>query len=197
MRARSQPWAVDGLLALGGGRALRARRRRRPDDDRRHGSAQRDQGNLVPRCMLSFAGANPASTRLQGRDRDRGHVPGRDRDLPAARSGDDRRSDPAVAVEVLSPSTETHDRIRKWREYQTIASLEHFVPGTHLCVKCAEEAERLPPQEPWPRPPPHLRRCPWPNCGKPTEIRENRTTGQRFVGCTGFPRCRWTTDLPG
>ena len=26
---------------------------------------------------------------------------------------------------------------------------------------------------------------------------ENRTTGERFVGCTGYPRCRWTKDLPG
>ena len=40
---------------------------------------------------------------------------------------DDRVPDPAVVVEVLSPTTETHDRIRKWRQYQTIASLRHFV----------------------------------------------------------------------
>jgi Uma2 family endonuclease len=40
---------------------------------------------------------------------------------------DDRVPDPTVVVEVLSPTTETHDRIRKWREYQTIASLRHFV----------------------------------------------------------------------
>ena len=40
---------------------------------------------------------------------------------------DDRLRDPTVVVEVLSPTTETHDRIRKWREYQTIASLQHFV----------------------------------------------------------------------
>lgn len=39
---------------------------------------------------------------------------------------DDRLPDPTV-VEVLSPTTETHDRIRKWREYRTIASLQHFV----------------------------------------------------------------------
>ena len=26
---------------------------------------------------------------------------------------------------------------------------------------------------------------------------ENATTGERFVGCTGYPRCRWTKDLPG
>ena len=40
---------------------------------------------------------------------------------------DDRVPDPTVVVEVLSPTTETHDRIRKWREYQEIASLKHFV----------------------------------------------------------------------
>jgi Uma2 family endonuclease len=40
---------------------------------------------------------------------------------------DDRVADPTVVVEVLSPTTETHDRIRKWRQYQTIASLRHFV----------------------------------------------------------------------
>jgi ssDNA-binding Zn-finger/Zn-ribbon topoisomerase 1 len=26
---------------------------------------------------------------------------------------------------------------------------------------------------------------------------ENRTTGERLVGCTGYPRCRSTKDLPG
>jgi Uma2 family endonuclease len=40
---------------------------------------------------------------------------------------DDRVPDPTVIVEVLSPTTETHDRIRKWREYQRIASLQHVV----------------------------------------------------------------------
>ena len=40
---------------------------------------------------------------------------------------DDRVPDPTVVVEVLSPTTETHDRIRKWREYQSIAVLQHFV----------------------------------------------------------------------
>lgn len=40
---------------------------------------------------------------------------------------DDRVPDPTVVVEVLSPTTERHDRIRKWRQYQTIASLQHFV----------------------------------------------------------------------
>ena len=40
---------------------------------------------------------------------------------------DDRVSDPTVVVEVLSPTTERHDRIAKWREYQKIGSLRHFI----------------------------------------------------------------------
>jgi Uma2 family endonuclease len=40
---------------------------------------------------------------------------------------DDRLLDPTVIVELLSPSTENHDRVRKWREYQTISALRHFV----------------------------------------------------------------------
>lgn len=40
---------------------------------------------------------------------------------------DDRVADPTVVVEVLSPTTERHDRIAKWREYQRIGSLRHFV----------------------------------------------------------------------
>lgn len=40
---------------------------------------------------------------------------------------DDRVHEPTVVVEVLSPTTERHDRIAKWREYQRIGSLRHFV----------------------------------------------------------------------
>lgn len=40
---------------------------------------------------------------------------------------DDRVNQPSVVIEVLSPSTETHDRVRTWRNYQSIPSLEHFV----------------------------------------------------------------------
>jgi Uma2 family endonuclease len=40
---------------------------------------------------------------------------------------DDRVPEPTVVVEVLSPTTERHDRIAKWREYQRIGSLQHFV----------------------------------------------------------------------
>jgi Uma2 family endonuclease len=47
---------------------------------------------------------------------------------------DDRVPDPTVVVEVLSPTTERHDRIAKWREYQRIGSLQNFV--------LVEQAER-------------------------------------------------------
>jgi len=40
---------------------------------------------------------------------------------------DDRVHEPTVVVEVLSPTTERHDRIAKWREYQRIKSLRHFM----------------------------------------------------------------------
>lgn len=40
---------------------------------------------------------------------------------------DDRVSDPTIVVEVLSPTTERHDPIAKWREYQKIDSLQHFI----------------------------------------------------------------------
>ena len=40
---------------------------------------------------------------------------------------DDRLSDPTAVVEVLSPASETFDRIYKWREYKRIASLRHYV----------------------------------------------------------------------
>ena len=40
---------------------------------------------------------------------------------------DDRLSDPVAAVEVISPASETFDQIYKWREYQSIASLRHYV----------------------------------------------------------------------
>lgn len=47
---------------------------------------------------------------------------------------DDRVRQPTVVVEVLSPTTQRHDRIAKWREYQKIESLRHFV--------LVEQAER-------------------------------------------------------
>jgi Uma2 family endonuclease len=40
---------------------------------------------------------------------------------------DDRLPDPTVVVEVLSPGSETFDRIYKWRGYQRIASLRHYI----------------------------------------------------------------------
>lgn len=33
---------------------------------------------------------------------------------------------------------------------------------------------------------------PCPRCGRPTVQRRNRTTGETFLGCSGFPKCRGT-----
>lgn len=40
---------------------------------------------------------------------------------------DERVPDPTVLVEVLSPTTERHDWIAKWREDQRIGTLQRFV----------------------------------------------------------------------
>ena len=39
----------------------------------------------------------------------------------------DALQNPCVIVEVLSPSTEADDRADKFREYQQIASLRHYI----------------------------------------------------------------------
>ena len=43
------------------------------------------------------------------------------------RGKDDRAPDPVVIVEVLSRSTEEFDRGRKWLQYQTLPSLQHYL----------------------------------------------------------------------
>ena len=46
---------------------------------------------------------------------------------PAQFDQTDALRNPVVIIEVLSPSTEAFDRGRKFEEYQTIPSLQHFV----------------------------------------------------------------------
>ncbi len=36
-----------------------------------------------------------------------------------------------------------------------------------------------------------------PRCGRALVMRRNRTTGEAFLGCEGFPRCRYTRPLLG
>ena len=46
-----------------------------------------------------------------------------------------------------------------------------------------------------PQPPPDKARCP--RCRRPTVVRENSDGSGYFLGCTGFPRCRWTSPFEG
>jgi hypothetical protein len=68
------------------------------------------------------------------------------------------------------------------------------LPGTNICVDCATQGAEPPIDPPYPQPPPDLRNCP--QCGHPTIVRENSEDQSRFLGCTRFPRGRWTSCLP-
>jgi Uma2 family endonuclease len=48
-------------------------------------------------------------------------------ELDAADTSGTTITNPALLVEVLSPSTEEFDRVSKWRDYQLIPSLREFV----------------------------------------------------------------------
>lgn len=72
-------------------------------------------------------------------------------------------------------------------------------PAATLCPRCiaearasaaAADAERTR----HPAPPPGHERCP--RCRKPAIVREPKEGGPYFLGCTGFPACRWSRDLP-
>lgn len=64
------------------------------------------------------------------------------------------------------------------------------LPGTNLCMPCAEDGAKPPVAPPYPQPPADKRNCP--RCGNPTIIRENGEDRGLFLGCTSFPKCRWS-----
>lgn len=66
-------------------------------------------------------------------------------------------------------------------------------PWTRYCERCALEVGGPDVPKPWPTPPKRQAVCPC--CGSPTIVRENRADGSEFIGCTSFPRCRWTANL--
>lgn len=35
-----------------------------------------------------------------------------------------------------------------------------------------------------------------PECGRPMKVRTNGDNGSRFAGCSGYPACRHTADIP-
>ena len=72
-------------------------------------------------------------------------------------------------------------------------------PGTNRCPACvtvakAAEAAADAERTRHPTPPAGHERCP--RCRKPTIVREPKEGGRYFLGCTGFPACRWGRDLP-
>ena len=67
------------------------------------------------------------------------------------------------------------------------------LPHTDLCVLCGEDEARHRPARPYPQPPAHKRKCP--RCGSPTVVRQNSEDEEFFLGCTSFPKCRWTDSV--
>jgi ssDNA-binding Zn-finger/Zn-ribbon topoisomerase 1 len=67
------------------------------------------------------------------------------------------------------------------------------MPGTSICVSCANEGAKAPPAPHYPQPPADKQKCP--RCGSPTIVRQNNEDLGFFLGCTGFPNCRWTADF--
>lgn len=67
------------------------------------------------------------------------------------------------------------------------------MPGTNICPSCAIEGVKPQPQAAYPQPPDDMRECP--RCGLPTVVRQNEEDRNYFIGCTGFPKCRWTCPL--
>ena len=68
------------------------------------------------------------------------------------------------------------------------------LPETAKCQTCADEGAQPRRPPPYPTPPPSLSVCP--RCKRKTIVRENSVDNNYFIGCTGFPKCRWTADLP-
>jgi hypothetical protein len=67
------------------------------------------------------------------------------------------------------------------------------MPGTDRCVRCAVEGAKHPVAPPYPQPPVDKQTCP--RCTSPTIVRQNNEDQHYFLGCTGFPKCRWTAPF--
>lgn len=65
------------------------------------------------------------------------------------------------------------------------------LPSTNICAACAAEGAKPPTVPHFPQPPAGLERCP--RCSRPTVVRQNKEDQGYFLGCTSYPRCRWTT----
>lgn len=68
------------------------------------------------------------------------------------------------------------------------------LPGTTLCIECMERDELDPVSPAYPQPPIELRTCP--ACKSQSVARQNGEFHTWFIGCSAFPKCRWTTEFP-
>ncbi len=69
------------------------------------------------------------------------------------------------------------------------------LPDTNICMVCAEDGAKPSAPPPYPQPPAEKRKCP--RCGTPTIVRQNSEDHGFFLGCTSFPKCRWTEPFDG
>ena len=68
------------------------------------------------------------------------------------------------------------------------------MPGALLCASCEPKPKLGAHAPPYPQPPPRLSKCP--RCNYPTIVREHGNDGTYFIGCSSFPKCRWTSPVP-
>jgi len=67
------------------------------------------------------------------------------------------------------------------------------MPNSNVCLACAAGATERPHDPPYPMPPADRQKCLF--CGRSTIVRQNKEDEDFFLGCTGFPKCRWTNSL--
>ena len=66
------------------------------------------------------------------------------------------------------------------------------LPGASVCLDCSAKPKSSPPP-PHANPPKGKSKCP--RCKAPTIINLRNEDMAPFIGCTNFPRCRWTASI--
>lgn len=67
------------------------------------------------------------------------------------------------------------------------------VPNTTRCMECQNNDEKPKRTPLYPQVPVHQRLCP--RCNSRTEVRQNREDLNYFIGCSAYPKCRFTVEL--
>ena len=68
------------------------------------------------------------------------------------------------------------------------------MPGALFCASCEPGSRPGANTQPYPQPPPQL--ATYPRCRRATVVRQNRTDGNFFIGCSAYPKCHWTSPHP-